>query len=121
MDDFYNKYKIKIIPKLIKNGSCLVWEGTKKRYKNSEIPYGIINAKKPGKGWTCYHVHRLFYMVSHKIDPTDGQDVSHLCDNSLCCSPRHLSLEPHHVNNNRISCRAMGQCTGHGYYLKCIF
>jgi len=44
-------------------------------------------------------------------------DASHLYHNSLCVNAKHISLEPHSVNNQRISGKKTGNCSGHGMYL----
>lgn len=58
------------------------------------------------------YVHRLAYMVSNKVvQLPQGLEVSHLCHNPRCVEPRHLCLESHEANSERITCLKQGICT----------
>ena len=106
---------------LASNNECIIWTGFKRNYNGVE--YGQINTKiTVGGGWRTLHVHRLSYLIKHNIlEPHGGLEASHLCHNSLCINPDHISLEPHFVNNNRRFCKNFQKCTGHGFnYPNCM-
>jgi len=45
---------------------------------------------------------------------------TNLDGNSLCVNVRHICLEPHSVNNQRILCKKTGNCSGHSIYPTCL-
>ena len=68
----------------------------------------------------CIVVHRVSYKVNHNtVNLSTDVDVSHLCHNSMCIKAEHLSLEPHHINNNRQFCKSKQQCFRQGVYASC--
>ena len=118
MDAFFNKYREKLILKSIERNDCRIWIGT----KSADKQYGVINYKCPiHHVWKQTKVHRLAYMIFNgNLLITPDLDCSHLCHNSLCINPYHISLEPHYVNNNRKVCLDRGICMTHLQYRDCM-
>ena len=119
-ENFIQKYTTKLAQKTIpaEQGDCQLWVGTTKRSKH--LQYGIICVKLDGR-WTTLLTHRLIYMmIHHQRHLQQGHDVSHLCHNTLCLNPNHLSLEPHAINNNRQRCKIERTCLHHNNYADCI-
>ena len=104
---------------------CLIWQGAKKKSKRGPA-YGVMSVNFPGHTKRKHvTVHRLAYMVAHpqarnEIMDIVGFEISHLCHNSLCVNPQHLSREPHSENNSRRRCQNSGECHGHGNYADCM-
>ena len=102
---------------------CHIWKKGGTGPPNQK--YGTIKVKFPGMSHSrTVYVHRLSYMCSRKtIHLPAGLHISHLCHNTLCINPQHLSLEPQYVNNGRKDCarRVPRVCCGHGIYPKCIY
>ena len=99
---------------------CRIWKGYTINYYNQK--YGMISIRFPGKPNRVIHVHRVVYMVEHRLyDLLSSMDVSHLCGHSLCCNVNHLSLETRAVNNSRKLCFNGEQkiCKGYGAYPDC--
>ena len=110
--------------RLSDNGECVVWTGC---CKGRRVRYGVmcINVSLYGSVWKCESVHRLALLKA----PTNLSlqdvlnlqgDASHLCHNTLCINPTHISTEPHWLNNNRQQCTRKGICHGHGGYPECM-
>ena len=100
------------------NEHCQLWTGMTKTNKNAK--YGVLNLKVDHIRWRVFHVHRLAYMAEHNDSNLDAvSDCSHMCHNSLCINPAHISLENHSVNNNRQACKGTGVCSGHGECMDC--
>lgn len=99
---------------------CILWDGSKVTkngvdygYKYVKLPYRQLKSRQ--------YTHRLAYMLKYRNYDLPRQfDVSHLCHNSLCINPDHLTLEPHNVNNNRIHCVNENKCFGHQPYKDCL-
>lgn len=123
MEAFRAKYSDKVMSNtvLAANGQCMIWTGTRKRGRGAE--YGVLCCKWGGR-WRTFSVHRLSIIFSrlwHLEDISErGMDVSHLCHNSLCVNPQHLTYEPHQVNRIRSACVRAGQCTGHNQQPACL-
>jgi len=121
----YNK-KIDENCKKCEKCECLIWYGY--IYTQKNVSYGQINAKLfvEGRGmtFTKIGVHRLRYMLKegnlNKKSLCSQMHVSHLCMNSLCTFPPHLSYEPAFVNIERKACVDDMQCSGHDGYQECI-
>lgn len=99
------------------NGECKLWVGP----ITTDGKYGLVSFRDPHSGkWIKRKAHRFCLMVFLKDFnlPTE-LDCSHVCHNSKCVNPGHISLEPHHINNNRIHCRNLRKCIGHGHYPAC--
>lgn len=120
LDFFVDKYleRLKESSHLAPNGQCQIWA---KATTKTKVKYGAIFVKFGCKSFTTT-AHRLSYVVHNRItfDDIKHLDVSHLCHNSLCVNPIHLTLEPHPVNNNRIHCVSLGHCLGHDRYPQCL-
>ena len=116
--DILSKYLEKLEEKSVtaENGECVLWCGSVKAGG-----YGVINVKlSKTSPWRSIVVHRVSFMMHNNTPHLDKHgDVSHLCHNSLCINPKHLSLEPHHINNNRQFCKMKGHCLGHHSYPLC--
>ena len=112
------KYQEKLQNKLIlaQNGQCRIWTGTIRPSQD----YGVINVRLPTAktGWKTLYVHRLAFQFSKgwTLDAmTDSEMVvSHLCHNTLCCNPAHLTWESQGVNCSRYTCVLVGECQKHG-------
>ena len=122
MADFFQKLHDKIQDNAVlspANNSCRIWTGPKT--KNGK--YGLISYRDPIDGrWKKKKAHRVSYMVSiiANMDLTANMDCSHLCHNSLCVNPLHISLEPHDINNNRQYCKNSNLCYNHAGYPDCL-
>ena len=82
------------------------------------LPMGSVSC---GQGAKTVTVHRLIYMLEHKMTRVEpGLDASRLCLNSLCLTASHISMEPHSINNNRQYCVSQNVCFGHAPYPKCM-
>ena len=115
----FEKYKAILAERwsLGPNGRCQLWDGATREERH--VTYGVINVKINDK-WRVMHAHRLaMYCRENKIIEST-LDVSHLCHNSTCINPLHLSVEPHHVNNNRKACTEKGWCVSHEPYPDCL-
>lgn len=112
----FEKYRLRLEMNsevVVDGGGCRVWRGA--RNHNYGVMKVVINGKAVSRT-----VHRVALMChTHSIIPST-LDISHLCHNPLCINPLHLVAEPHHINNNRISCTNNGVCMGHGEYPNCI-
>lgn len=99
------------------NHNCTIWHGP----VTKDGKYGLVSFLNPDTAsWQKKKAHRFNYMLHIKdLNLTAEYDCSHLCHNSLCINPDHISLEPHHINNNRIHCRNEMNCSGHGIYPAC--
>ena len=119
---WYDRIKHTIMKKTKVKAStgCLIWGGCKKKIKNTS--YGVISFQIPGsRKRTMKNVHRVAYMAhTGDLNLPRECDVSHLCQNSLCVCPQHLSLEPRSINNQRKLCKRSKQCQGHGIYQDCL-
>ena len=119
MEAFFEKYikKLKENSHIGENQECIIWHGP----LTKDGKYGLISISNPVSGiWQKKKAHRLSFMIHIKnLDLNSDLDCSHLCHNSLCVNPDHISLEPHHINNNRIHCKNEMKCSGHGIYPAC--
>lgn len=113
--------------KSVRHEGCLIWEGGKEdrsRGRDGSLFYGFVKIKIPMNDRIMkIRVHRLSFFLhnSQTHDLFDIDQVSHLCHNSLCIDPNHLSREPAATNNQRKSCNSNQNCTGHEPYPDCIF
>ena len=119
-ESFYQNYSAKLHENvfLSPNNECMLWSGCT---KGKLVKYGVINCRFRCGYSRAVTVHRLSYMLQHRITHVDSRlDASHLCHNSLCVKVSHISMEPHSVNNNRQYCMAQNFCFGHGQYPQCM-
>ena len=58
----------------------------------------------PKEGNVRVMVHQIAYLARYNKRPAEGEDVSHLCHNSLCCNAEHLTIESHAINMDRKAC-----------------
>jgi hypothetical protein len=100
--------------------SCWLWTGN--RSGQGRHQYGMMRIKFPDQQQTVpVRVHRILFMIKIKeITLPKGLEVSHLCGNSLCCNPQHLTLEEHYINLHRVRCQAMSVCVGHENQPNCL-
>ena len=103
------------------------------RYNNEKISYGEVNipsfltmcGEKSNK--TKIGAHIVQYFLHSGLVPWKGDiDISHRCHQPRCLNYKHLSREPHSINEDRKACKANQICSGHvdslGFiYDKCIF
>ena len=110
MDAFFTKETAKFLTKTTPcdNGECVLWTG----YCNKK-GYGMARIKDSDDKWMTLTAHRLCILLQRKSFNLGNLDASHICHNSKCVNHKHIVLEPHHINNNRITCVARGECFGH--------
>ena len=86
--------------------------------------YGRVKIKFTDNSKKVILAHRLMYML-HKntLHIPPGKHVSHICHNTLCINPVHLSLEDAQVNNDRKMCKQLVPqvCLKHPGYPDCLF
>lgn len=85
--------------------------------------YGRLKVKWPNGRTKFYLAHRFMFMLQNDLTEIAADlHVSHLCHNSLCINPEHLSLEPPNINNSRQVCKHLvpQTCQTHGMYPECI-
>ena len=101
--------------------ACKIWSGTVDT-KTNGLAYGIVYLRPPHeRKKKKYYTHRLAVNVKfNNIHIPKQFEVSHLCHRSLCIEMSHLSVEPHHINNNRIHCKTLNKCTGHAPFADCL-
>ena len=87
---------------------CWIWQGSKKA---PDGKYGRIRITFMGVTQSV-GAHRAAYMAFNESFNLD-HDVSHLCHNTLCVKPSHLSHEERSVNAERSACVPQGFCVGH--------
>ena len=122
---WFNHQKSRLDRNYAINGpfECHIWQKGGTGPPNHK--YGTIRVKFPGMNSSKnFYVHRLSYMCSRRtMHLPESLHVSHLCHNTLCIKPEHLSLEPQYINNGRKNClqRNPPGCSGHGIYPKCIY
>lgn len=87
---------------------CWPWKGARKANG-----YGSCWNYLDGKGTT--YPHRIAWRLEHGGIPA-GQQVDHLCHNTLCVNVRHLELVSQSVNLLRRVAHMRGTCgRGHPY------
>ena len=81
---------------IIVEGECWVWQGGNSgEGKGAGRGYGRISIR----GYTS-SVHRVMYICEYGYIPNKIQ-VDHLCNNRLCCNPKHLEAVTHKQNCRR--------------------
>ena len=83
--------------------------------------YSEISKQFHGKH-VCLKAHRVAFAVAYPLNflQSTFNDVSHLCHNRLCVNVKHLSLEPHGINNNTFVCINEDECYGHHGFQDCF-
>lgn len=71
----------------IDNTGCWVWQGL------SQKGYGRISYKNKS-----ISVHRLIFILFKDTNLQGNLEISHKCNNSLCCNPDHLEQVSHSLN-----------------------
>ena len=66
------------------------------------------------------NVHRISFMIFSETLDIGKLKISHLCYNTLCIWPSHLSMEPHAVNSDRVRHVNREVCKGHAGYQDCL-
>ena len=99
-----------------KIGDCHVWQG-----RLDVNGYGEIRIQFRGSRLSL-KAHRVLFAMSQPdiYLQSPNNDVSHLCFNRNCVKITHLSLEPHAVNNKRLTCKNDGVCYGHYGFSDCL-
>ena len=83
--------------------------------------YATVSVTVKGSSRFTVNAHVLSYFLHKETLPGSRKDcISHLCHNSKCVRPCHLSLEPMKVNIKRSVCKKARQCFGHNDYEACI-
>ena len=86
--------------------------------------YGRVKITYPDGTRKVLLAHRLMYMLhTNTLHIPPSKHVSHICHNSLCINPLHLSLEAAHINNERQTCTHMipKVCLKHPGHPDCLF
>ena len=120
MEAFYEVEKEKFFCRTVTsgNGDCILWTGP----LTSDRRYGFVSYMDPHlQKRKKKKAHRFCVMLhNNDLDLDSALDCSHLCHNNLCVNRHHLSMEPRHINNNRIDCKNEGTCQGHNGYSDCM-
>lgn len=82
------------------SGGCWNWNSTV-----TENGYGHLSIKSKR-----YRPHRLIMHLYYGFPLDSKLLVCHVCDNRLCCNPRHLFIGTQH--QNMIDCKAKGRLRG---------
>lgn len=98
-------------------GGCHLWNGAT---SDRSERYGKVMLCEGGVRFSI-GVHVLCFFLATSIAPSKGDDVSHLCHNTLCVNPAHLTLEPHKMNMERRRCKREQVCCGHEPRPSCFF
>lgn len=76
----------------------------RRRGNNQGPKYGRVKITLPDNTRKVFLAHRFLYMLhTNTLHIPHDKQISHICHNSLCINPLHLSLEEAHVNNE--TCR----------------
>ena len=99
-----------------KIGDCHVWQGRMDAHGYGEIRLQFRGSRVSLKA------HRVVFAISQPdvYLQSPNNDVSHLCFNRNCVKIKHLSLEPHSINNKRLICKNDGECYGHYGFSDCL-
>ena len=121
--EFYEKAKQKLMAHSVSEGrhTCWIWHGTIKTSRGTN--YGVIRLKYKDNGrykWKTFNVSRLSYQVFVSSEFRSSDRCGHICHNTLCINPLHLSMEPQNILNNRKTCKNRDQCSLHGIYAACL-
>jgi len=54
--------------------------------------------------------HIVAWMTQSDQMPSKGEDISHLCHNSKCLNPNHMTIESKKANNLRKGCQVKFKC-----------
>lgn len=85
---------------------CIVWTGSR-----TKGGYGTCNFNSSLKTTA----HRAAYIVAHGSIPA-GQEIDHLCKNTLCVNPAHLEVVTRQQNVDRSAVAAKSHCiNGHPF------
>lgn len=72
-------------------GNCHWWTAAKTKAGNNDFQYGALNKDK----WGETLAHRWIYKIANNIPELNSKrTVNHLCNNTLCVNPTHLSYAP---------------------------
>lgn len=97
---------------------------SRRRGNNQGPKYGRIKITLPDNTRKVFLAHRFMYMLhTNTLHIPHDKQISHICHNSLCINPLHLSLEEAHVNNERQLCKNLVPkvCLKHAGYPDCLF
>ena len=62
-------------------------------------------------GERSYYIHHLaWYATDHDMPKPVEEHLSHLCHNSRCFNPDHLTVESPQLNNDRKGCLVFAKC-----------
>ena len=100
-----------------------VYRSVKKCYGTAvSIKRFISEGDKQHVGFSSVNTHVLMYFLhtGQTAETARSETVSHLCSESECVNPQHLTLEPQVVNLSRVRCCRTRRCSGHGDYKDCL-
>ena len=94
------------------NGQCYLWTGGRK-YKNNNYSTITGHLESGKKGSNDAH-HVSYCRTPHKIRGHSRYwSMQVICATTARVRLRHITLEPHSVNNNRIACVNRKKCSGY--------
>lgn len=91
--------------------------GHKKQYPTMTVKFPWADTKK------TVNAHRFSYMLYNDVFELEpNMHVSHLCHQTHCVNPEHLSYEPQFVNKSRQICRSIypTECKTHAPFQDCL-
>ena len=97
------------------NGHCIVYNGP------TQNGYGIIRKSIYGVRYQIYAHQVAALHYNGLVEVPEGVECSHLCHNRLCINGKHISFEPHFINNQRNNCKSEQRCVHHVNAPDCIF
>ncbi len=86
-------------------------KGLRNRGRKKPLYYGYVTYKRK-----TYSTHKVAYLQSVGMVEADiptGHNISHLCHETRCFNPKHLTLEAIGTNNSRKPCLEAQFCLGH--------
>jgi len=120
---FFCQEKLKENSVRAPNGQCILYTGPFREKRG--LKYGTL--RSASKKVIAEYSGNEFEMLAHRFSKLNEiikttndinsvieshVECSHLCHNSLCINPEHLSLESQGTNNSRKPCKSQGHCFG---------
>ena len=117
---FFKKYRCLFETECVPapNGECLVWPRKPKEKwiwgcQNTNVPYLACGDAQLHIGLLTWFITRLWRLLAKIL-------ISHLRHDRLCFRVKHLSAEPHAVQNARQKCVNRHCCSGHLEFPDCV-
>lgn len=76
--------------------NCWIWHGAKSRGQGNTQWYGSFHFRN-----RVVRAHKFAFLALGKKELRDGEELDHLCQNSLCVRPCHLESVTKHQNIER--------------------